>query len=204
MFYKYLMNDSLDVRGVVALVVRSSSGHEVAYTSDTVEREDYIGLVEAEINLVESIIQKKWLTMRESLSLEIDRVSDEVRTSHLAAGRSIDIEYRQVEEVYSRWVSEGSDVEDIPYEISIWSEAMGTSVTWALADISNMILNFKNLTAILRSTRLNAKRVIMTIEDEYVEEAFEMYKNALESFRNTTPSIIRPISTNIETRTFAL
>tara|TARA_B100000700_G_scaffold208593_1_gene229273 strand:+ start:27049 stop:27612 length:564 start_codon:yes stop_codon:yes gene_type:complete len=185
MFVKYTMTGPEDYRGSVKLVYG-----DMAYSSVEVLGDDMTELDQTEIDFVKEKTDGVWLTMREYYLSEIDRISDEVRVSHMEVGfRSIDIEYRQVEEAIREWEEAGSPTTEgsVPLEIQVWADVKGETVSWAVNDIKVEMGRLKEFVRQLRAARLVAKAEIRTAATADVVSTFENHKAIIEGMRNTDP-----------------
>lgn len=186
MYVKYEMNADDDYRGNVLLVFVNENNQSIAYTEIEVPDADMTPLVETEIAQVkEHTGNRDWLTHRQHLQREIDRLADEIRVSHLHAGpMSILAEYEQTDQALSAWEEAGSDMNNVPMEVTCWAEAEGETVEWAIADIKTTTLMFRYLVREIRRIRLLGKAQMRNLPFEEIDAAFEQRRIELEALRS--------------------
>lgn len=182
MFHKYTQTDPNDMRGMVRYAVRNSdTGVETIYTTTLVPDEDMTELTQAEFDMVVEATGP-WKSYREILCEKIDQLADQVRESHKDAGSNIDIEYYQVQTAIKEWQAAGSDMQDVPVEVSSWATAQNQSIEWAVTSILAQVDTYANLIRAVRSTRLAGKASVMTLEPSLVQEAYDSTISQLESY----------------------
>ena len=161
MFVKYVMTDVSDYRGNVRLIVRNELSQEIAYSAAEVFDSDMVELTQIEVDAILDRSPGIWYSNRNSLILKVDEYSDNIRQSHLEVGsNTIDLEYKQVEEVLLAWQAAGSDPNTVPPEISVWQQVTGETLTWVVNDIETQIYGYKNVVSAIRSIRLLGKQAI--------------------------------------------
>lgn len=181
---KYLMLDDTDYRGNVKLIVRNEQGDEIAYTEIETPTEDMVPLTEQEVGLVQEQTSTLWLAERKELQRKIDIHADQIRQSYLYNGDlTIFSEYLQVEKVLDEWLAEGSDYNNVPVEISVWAQATGNTLEWAVNDIHYSALGHRYMLANVRSIRLLGKGRLNTEPMETLYTAFNEVIAQLEQWR---------------------
>lgn len=183
MFVKYPMAGPKDYRGSVKLIYG-----ELAYSSVEILDDDMVELTDSEVTFVKEKAGDVWLSMRDNLLANIDELSDVVRVSHMEVGmRSIDIEYRQVQNAVYTWESQGSPMDVVPIEIQCWADVNSETVQWAVDDIRAQMTDLENFVSQLRVMRLTAKSEIRNAATADVETVYQQHYDAIAAMENKTP-----------------
>jgi hypothetical protein len=174
MFYKYLMSSNKDIRGVVKLIVRTTDGTEVAYTSTFTPDPQMVPLVDEEIKLVKGKTDLNWNDQRKELVTQVDQYADEMRELVLDMGvNTIYYEYNQVDAAMSIWEAAGSDPENIPMEIQSWLDASDQTLEWVIVNIKTATATYKGFIAEVRRIRLMGKKALETCSNEDIESEYD-------------------------------
>lgn len=173
MYVKYVMQSPTDYRGTVKLIVRNSSGQDLAYSAVASQDADMVVLVTAEIDLVKDATNGVWPDIREALGIEIDAYADDVRKLlRPPMAETVDVEYLQVETALNEWEAAGSDPNTVPGEVSVWATIKGETLEWAINDIRTAVTQLRTTIQSIRQSRLQGKENVFTAPDPDVENAY--------------------------------
>ena len=186
MFVKYVMTNTSDYRGNVRLIVRNELSQEIAYSATEVLDPDMVELTQPEVDAILERAPGIWHTSRNALILKVDEYADDIRQSHLEVGsNTIDLEYKQVEEVLLSWQSAGADPNAVPPEISVWQQVTGETLTWVVNDIETQIAGYKSIVLAIRNIRLLGKQALRVALISDLETTYTSIIADLEVLRGT-------------------
>jgi len=184
MYCKYEMKGQTDYRGNVALIVETSEGNDVAYSTVDALDADMVELVEAEVALVKRRTELPWLSVQEEYRKRLDALADEIRDSYKYPGqKTIEMEYGQVDLTLRQWKEAGSDPTTVPDEIQVWQDVTGQTLAWVVNDIEQSIGLQRQMIADIRRLRLMGKKTINEVSSDQIQTVYDQYATQLEAIR---------------------
>lgn len=185
MYVKYVMKDPEDYRGHIELIYKNEAQISIAYANVSSKEHGMVPLVQQEIEQIEQRTRRKWLSLKDKFIQSIDRISDSVRLSYLNTGtQTVDIEYIHVADQIENWRKSKRSIDDLPDEVIVWSEVSCQSLEWALNDIENKVLFFKEVLRLIRRYRLLGKAKLTKAEDKDLPVIYNDIVSKLEALRN--------------------